>query len=207
MNREETIKILAVLKVAYPTFYSKQTKADLQQTVSVWEMMFAADDYKIVNAAVMAVINSDTNGFPPNIGTIKEQIRRFSQPETDTAMDAWIQVRKAISFYNSKQNFDALPELARKIVGSANQLREWAIMEAEDVNTVVQSNFLKAYRAKEKSYLEQNALPADVQKLIGTLQQNMSIDAPKALNGAPFRKNAKSAPLTLEKCARRNGNG
>ena len=181
MNREETIKILTVLKVAYPTFYSKQTKADLQQTVSVWEMMFADEDYKIVNAAVMAVINTDTNGFPPNIGTIKEQIRKFSQPETDTAMEAWNQVRKAISFYNSKQNFDALPELAKKIVGSANQLKEWAIMETEDVNTVVQSNFLKAYRAKEKSFLEQKALPAEVQKMLNALQQGMSIEAPKRL--------------------------
>ena len=164
MTREETIKILTVLKVAYPQFYAKQTKTDLQQVVSVWEMMFAGDDYQIVNAAVMAVINTDTNGFPPNIGTIKEQIRRFQTPETDTAMEAWNQVRKAISYYNSKQNFDALPELAKKIVGSANQLRDWAVMDSEDVNTVVQSNFLKAYRAKE------------VQEIVAQLQQKYELD-------------------------------
>lgn len=176
MTREETIKILTVLKVAYPQFYAKQTKADLQQVVSVWEMMFAGDDYQVVNAAVMAVINTDTNGFPPNIGTIKEQIRRFQTPETDTAMEAWNQVRKAISYYNSKQNFDALPELAKKIVGSANQLRDWAVMDSEDVNTVVQSNFLKAYRAKEKSFLEQKALPPKVQEIVAKLQQKYELE-------------------------------
>lgn len=181
MNREETIRILTVLRVAYPQFYSKQTKADAQQAVGVWEMMFANDDYRIVNAAVMAVINSDTNGFPPNIGTIKEQIRRFQTPETDTAMDAWNAVRKAISFYNAKQNFDALPELARQIVGSASQLKCWAVMEAEDVNTVVQSNFLKAYRAKEKSFLEQQALPENVKQLLGDLQVGMDVN--KLLEG------------------------
>lgn len=181
MNREETIRILTVLRVAYPQFYAKQTKADAQQAVGVWEMMFANDDYRIVNAAVMAVINSDTNGFPPNIGTIKEQIRRFQTPETDTAMDAWNAVRKAISFYDSKKNFDALPELARQIVGSPNQLKCWAIMEAEDVNTVVQSNFLKAYRAKEKSFLEQQALPENVKQLLGDLKAGMDVN--KLLEG------------------------
>lgn len=176
MTRAETIKILSVLRASYPAFYSKVTDEDAAQTVLIWEDMFSGDDYRIVAAAVKAVINSDTSGFPPNIGTIKEQMRRFVAPEADTAMDAWNQVRAAISFYDARRNFNRLPELARRIVGSPNQLRDWAIMKAEDVSTVVQSNFLKAYRAKEKAYLAQKALPGDVKQLVTKLQEGMDLN-------------------------------
>lgn len=176
MTREETIRILTILKVSYPGFYSKITKADAQRTIIVWTDMFADDDFDVVMAAVKAVINSDTNGFPPNIGTIKEQIRRFTAPEQDTAADAWNQVRNAISYYDAKDNFDRLPELCREIVGGPSQLRDWAMMESSDVNTVVQSNFLRSYRAKEKSRREFLALPAEIRERCEAMQLQMRAD-------------------------------
>ena len=175
MTKRETAQILTILKVAYPGFYSRMTKDDVENTVTVWADLFAEDDYQIVAAAVKAVINAGTkDGYPPDIGAIKEQIRRFRQPETDTAMAAWNEVRKAISFYNAKANFDALPELARQIVGSPNQLKEWALMDMESIATVVQSNFLKAYRSKEKVFQAQQALPPDVKRIVAALQKGMT---------------------------------
>ena len=191
MNKRETAQILAVLKVAYPGFYSRQTKEDVVNTVNVWTDYFQDDDYMLVSAAVKAVINAGTkDGYPPNIAAIKEQIRRFQQPETDTAMDAWNQVRKAISYYNSKQNFDALPELAQQIVGSPNQLKEWAVMDAGLVNTVVSSNFIKAYKAKEKVYQAQQALPADVKRIVAALQKGMTY----GIDGKKDELEAKAEP-------------
>lgn len=183
MTRQETIKILSVLRAAYPGFYSKIAEADAKMAVNVWTEMFCDDDYQLVSAAVKAVINAGTkDGYPPDIGRIKEEIRRFAQPETDTAMAAWNQVRKAISYYNARENFAKLPELAQQIVGSPNQLKEWAMMEMEDISTVVQSNFLKAYRAKERVYQAQQALPPDVKRIVAALQKGMTygIDSQKA---------------------------
>lgn len=176
MTRTETIKILSVLKVAYPGFYSRVTAEDAKQTIAVWTDFFKNDPYQIVDAAVKAVINTGTkDGYPPDIGTIKEQIRRFMKPEKDTAMEAWHLVKKALVIYNPKEKFDALPELSQKVVGSPNQLREWALMSTEAINTVVQSNFLKAYRAKESAHLAQQALPEDVRKAIGEIQGRMML--------------------------------
>ena len=183
MNKRETAQILTILRVAYPGFYSRMTKNDVENTVTVWADLFRDDDFTIVQAAIKAVINAGTkDGYPPDIGRIKEEMRRFAQPETDTAMEAWNQVRKAISYYNSRENFNKLPELARQIVGSPNQLKEWAMMEMEDVATVVQSNFLKAYRAKERVYQAQQALPPDVKRIVAALQKGMTygIDGQKA---------------------------
>ena len=177
MNKREVAQILTVLKVAYPGFYSMLTKSDVENMVNVWADFFRNDPYPIVDAAVKAIINAGTkDGYPPDIGAVKEQIRRFTRPEKDTAMDAWNEVKKAISFYDARKTFSTLPELSRRIVGSPNQLREWALMEMETINTVVQSNFLKAYRAKEASYLAQKALPEDVQKLVAKIQEGMMLD-------------------------------
>ena len=67
-------------------------------------------------------------------------------PEEMSAQEAWALVYKAIcnSAYNSAHEFDKLPELVKKAVGSADNLRNHAI--DSDFNLgVAQSNFIKAY--------------------------------------------------------------
>ena len=105
-------------------------------------------------------------------------------------MEAWNQVRKAISYYNARENFNKLPELAQQIVGSPNQLKEWAMMKMEDVGTVVQSNFLKAYRAKEKVYQAKLALPPDVKRIVAALQKGMTY----GIDGKKDELEAKAEP-------------
>lgn len=77
MDREETLKIMAVLKAAYPAYYRDMPKRDAENAVSLWNEMFAEDDYAVVGAAVKALIASDVKGFPPNIGAVKAQIQRI----------------------------------------------------------------------------------------------------------------------------------
>ena len=76
MNRMETAQVLSVLKAAYPTFYRGMGKADLEQILSLWTDMFQEDDPRIVAGAVKAFIATDSKGFPPVIGTIKEKVRQ-----------------------------------------------------------------------------------------------------------------------------------
>lgn len=179
MNKREVAQILTVLKVAYPGFYSMLTKSDVENMVNVWADFFKNEPYEVVEAAVKSIINAGTkDGYPPDIGAVKEQIRRFLRPEKDTAMTAWNEVRKAISFYNARETFNSLSELSRKIVGSPNQLRDWALMEMEMINTVVQSNFLRAYRAMEQEYLARQALPEDVKRIVEQIQKGMMLNGP-----------------------------
>ena len=44
MTREETIKVLAILKAAYPNAYKGMTREEAQGTVSVWAMQFASNE-------------------------------------------------------------------------------------------------------------------------------------------------------------------
>ena len=72
MTREETIKILAILKAAYPNSYKNMTKEEASGTVTVWAMQFARIPAEIVMIAVNKLIS--TSPFPPAICDVKKKI-------------------------------------------------------------------------------------------------------------------------------------
>ena len=72
MTREETIKILAILKAAYPNSYKNMTKEEASGTVTVWAMQFANTPAEIVMIAVNKLIS--TSPFPPAICEVKKKI-------------------------------------------------------------------------------------------------------------------------------------
>lgn len=78
MNREQTIKILAVLRSAYPHFYRDTTEQDALDAINLWAAMFVEEPYEIVASAVKAVISGDKKGFPPHIGAVKDQIEKIA---------------------------------------------------------------------------------------------------------------------------------
>lgn len=181
MTREETIKVLAVLKAAYPAFYRGMKADELNGIVNLWASQFEGDDYKTVGAAVQAHIATDTKGYPPHIGAIKEAIRKITQPDEMSEMEAWGYVASALrnSGYNSVTVFDKLPPVVRRIVGSPSQLREWAMMDSDTVQSVVQSNFMRSYRARAQHEREYLALPENVRELMAQLAGSMAMPALK----------------------------
>ena len=141
--------------------------------------MFAGDDVQIVAAAVKALIASDEKGFPPVIGQVKARIRQITQPQEMTEGEAWALVAKAIrnSAYDSRKEFDALPEQIQRIVGAPSQLRDWGTMDSDTVHSVVASNFQRAYRVKAEQKRNYAALPPDVKATIGGITEKMRLEA------------------------------
>lgn len=168
MTREDTIKILSVLRGAYPAFYRDITKQEAEATIALWESMFDEEPYALVSAAVKAFISGDGKGFPPAIGQIKERIRQITQPEEMTEQEAWALVSKAVqrSTYGSVEEFAKLPPEVQAVVHDPGQLRQWASSPAEDLETVVASNFMRSFRAKQKATKEYMALPTSVKQLM-----------------------------------------
>lgn len=73
MTREEAIKILAILKAAYPNSYRGMTKEEAHGTVAVWAAQFAKMPASVVMIAVNKIISKNT--FPPSINEVKDEIR------------------------------------------------------------------------------------------------------------------------------------
>lgn len=177
MNQTETLKIMAVLRGAYPAFYRDMSRKEAESVVALWAEMFAEDDVAIVAAAVKALIATDDKGFPPHIGAVKAKVRQITQPSGMTPQEAWNLVAKAIrnSAYDSREEYDRLPREIQRLVGSPNQLRDWALMDSETVHSVVASNFQRSFAARQKADNDFKALPRDVQAMIGTVVERMAL--------------------------------
>lgn len=73
MTREETIKVLAILKAAYPNSYKNMSLDEANATATVWAVQFAEVPVDLVMIAINKVIS--TSPFPPAISEIKEKIK------------------------------------------------------------------------------------------------------------------------------------
>jgi len=175
MNKKETATLMAILQVAYPVYYRNKTQDELMTAVNLWTEMFKEDDFKIVSAGVKSFIASDIKGFPPSIGAIKQYIQKITAPEELTEQEAWSLIKKALknSSYNSKEEFEKLPQELQRLLGSPSQLKEWAREEISTLDSVIASNFMRSYRARIQSVREYNALPNDVKQMVGSLSTNM----------------------------------
>lgn len=175
MNKTETLKTLAVLRAAYPNFYAKQDKVDIEAAVILWAGQFENIDYPTVNAAIQALISSRTEGWPPNIGEVKAEIVKLQNPNMLTEQEAWSIVRKAIgnSAYHSKEEWDKFPEIIKELV-KPSDLQAWGM--ADDFNPdVAGSNFMRSYRTKLQRKTEQALLPQSVKMMIAEATKRLQI--------------------------------
>lgn len=177
MTLTESIEVLAVLKAAYPHSFQKMSKSDYEATVSLWARLFAADPASEVAAAVDALLATRTVGYSPTPGEVKEQMQRLrTQDELDEGA-AWALVSKACSdgLYHYKEQYAKLPPEVQDAVGAPEQLREWAKLDVETVQSVVASNFQRNYRARQTRRKELEKLPPNLRPVISGLADHFMI--------------------------------
>lgn len=75
MTREETIKLLAILKAAYPNSYKGMTKEEANGTIATWHLQFAKMPANVVFIAINQIIS--VNQFPPTISEVRKKIRNL----------------------------------------------------------------------------------------------------------------------------------
>lgn len=179
MNRAETIAVMGVLKVAYPSYYRGMDKQELMQAVSLWQEMFSDDDAKIVTAAVKMSLPQTKRDFPRTSALLKTRFPNCWQRITMSEQQAWNLALKAVAngYYNAREEFDRLPARVQRILGGPETIREWGRMEESELNTVVASNFMRSYRALAEREKYENAVPQEVRDMV-------SASEVKALNGA-----------------------
>lgn len=175
MDRTQTILILSVLKAAYPHAFKDVSKADGEAMVNLWTMMFAGESYEEVNAAVGALISTRTVGYSPTIGEVKEQIHRLHHHADIDDAGAWALVSKACrnSSYHSQEEFAKLPPEVQQAVGSPEQLRQWAGMDAETVESVIASNFKRSFRVQKERAAQVEKLPPQIREMLGNVSTKM----------------------------------
>lgn len=200
MTRDETIKILMAIQAAYPN-YKPQDKT---VAVNVWAEMLSDIPYEQVSVAVKAYIQTDTSGFAPSVGDVRERVRDiFAKEDELNETAAWSMVWKAIcnSGYHSEEEFAKLPPVIQRAVHSPAQLREWALLENIDGKTitVLQSDFQRAFRVEQQRERERSKLSPDILKLMNPIITPRIEDKPGKLSIEAQRKIAESNAIPAPK--------
>lgn len=177
MNKIETAAILALLQLEYPASFKNFTEADIEAKVNSWALQFADENYEEVAAAVQALIATRTVGYAPVIGEIREKLTLLREPTPRNDQEAWALVAKACrnGIYGYKREFSRLPPDVQAAVGCPEQLREWAMVDTDTLQTVVASNFMRGFRAAQQRNQEFSKLPASVKKMISDIGEQKKL--------------------------------
>ena len=170
MTREDATRIIRIICAAYPNTYNSDEV--LMDAISVWSVVFAADNPKLVESALYTYVNEE-RFKAPNPGQIRAIMQRIIHPDELSEGDAWNLVQRALSngLYGAQEEFDRLPEDVQKAIGSPQWIH--AVASDEDANMSVESsNFYRRYRQVMADKREKECMPPAVRKMVEQLSEN-----------------------------------
>lgn len=130
MTKDDTIKVLALLKAAYPASYKDMTKQEAYGTIGVWAMQFSTVPVDIVMMAVQKLIAKSK--FPPTIAEVKGTLESIhweaysaltstaTEFLTEEARAQYKKIMEATDSYKYGKYYE--PSLAQMIGGGALRL-------------------------------------------------------------------------------------
>lgn len=174
MTRNEIKELIGVMKLAYPNY----NPDSISKVIDLWQLMLNDYEYKDCLLSLKNYIANNTSGFAPSISHIIDGIHTTKEIISDaypTELEAWNMVDNAIgdAIYHAQEQFNKLPEIVQKTVGSPNTLKMWAQVDREELETVVQSNFMRSYRENVKRAKTINRMPTEIKNQIEQKNQEL----------------------------------
>ena len=139
----------------------------------IWFKLIGDIPYDIATMAVQKYMQ--TEKFPPYPADIRRYATQIMTPTSEdlTEYEAWNMVRRAISngFYGAEEEFNKLPKIVQSVIGSPDRIRSAAILEADQLETVEKSHFIRAYRARVEAHRREQQLNAGLRDAILDFRQ------------------------------------
>lgn len=176
MEKAEVQTLLTLIQAEYPQSFSKMDERQMALKLEMWSKEFEEDDSRVVFAAARVLMRS-AREFAPNSGQIREKINELMMEPTLDEQQAWALVSKACTngYYGYKKEFEKLPPAVQRAVGRPEQLKEWAVMDVDTVQSVVASNFMRSYRAGAAREKEVARIPPEIRNLLGGMSDKMKL--------------------------------
>lgn len=142
MKREETIKLLQILKWAYPHYFQNLSKTDFQGMINLWELQFEPYEARIVELALTNYIK--TNKYPPTVAGIFEEMNKL-ETGGDEEQTYWEQLAKLCRRASvvTQAEFEALPEPLKKWLRNLQNLKELGQIGSDIFNSVTRGQFFR----------------------------------------------------------------
>lgn len=178
MTIDEVYKIIYVIRVTYPRSYERLSERDFERMAEAWNMCFEDYTYSQISLGLKAYMTSNASGFPPVPAQIIEMVNKANPIKEMNSNEAWALVYKAIgrSTYYAEEEYDKLPPLVQKAVGTPVNLREMAAMDINTVNSVEGSHFKRNYEALLKREREYAKIPASTRQQLEAVNGALMIE-------------------------------
>ena len=154
-----------VLVKGMKAVYTQTSFIPDQDAFNVWYELLKDIPYEKLSVSIRKHMMSSP--YPPTIADIRGAAAQLMHDDGGLSdLSAWGLVRKAVrnSNYHAEEEFADLPEMVQIVVGNPANLREWAMMPTETVESVEQSHFLRAYRAAVEEKKETGKLTPEIRK-------------------------------------------
>lgn len=143
-----------------PKFIADKYAAD------IWFQMLNDLPYEVASAAIQKHIL--TSSYPPTVADIRKSAVTLTTPQEQNAEEAWARAKLAIrnGIYHAEEEFEELPETVQRAIGSPGNLREMAMMDSDELNTVEKSHFIRTYNTELTKNRENALMPERMKALI-----------------------------------------
>lgn len=180
MIKSDIATIIGILKTAYPQYYKDRNS--IIDTTNLWYEMFENDDINLIKIAVKNYITNSTSGFPPTIGEIKNELYKLTSGDEKQDIELWNELKSAIrsGIYYSAEIFPTLSKELQIYLKNPMQLKELAMSNADDLETVQKGIFLKQMPIIKQREKEKIMMLPERREMLEKLAEKMSV---KGLTG------------------------
>ena len=175
MTKQEVSQILTLIHSEFPNSFSKLDKRQMQAKYELWCLEFADDPFQSVFTAFRMYLESGEE-FAPNIGQLRKKMRMQVEQDEMSENEAWALVSKACrnGSYGYMKEYAKLPPLVQKAVGTADQIRQWAGMDEETVESVIAAGFKRSYRVAKERQKEIDSYSPALKEVLSRIQLGMA---------------------------------
>ena len=113
MNKQEAVKLLALIKVAYPTAYRDMDDASKKATVNMWQMSFADVPFPIMEQALAHF--RMTSKFPPTVAEMVDELKEIHNQAMECAL-----IHKNLGNEDLVRQFRAIMDYTYRYKDSSN---------------------------------------------------------------------------------------
>ncbi len=148
MKKDDLLNVYSYAESLWSTFKAETEKEKAIMQAAVWLDILGSYDLGTISHAMK--LCAEESDFL-NIAKIGKKCRELLEVKEKIAYDEdkiLSEISKAVSFYNTEENFEKLSPMAKTVVGHSSQLALWASVALEEYATVVESNLRKAIRQK-----------------------------------------------------------
>ena len=165
MTKNEAGVIVKMICAIYPNEYAKLTPEAMAMVVDMWAATCEAYTGEQMSAALQQYMARDLTGYGPKPGQLIQYIVAPLDEHDLNESEAWNLIARAVSngIYGAVEEFNRLPPLVQRAIGSSYIIHE---MAQREVTSVDESNFKRAYRTLLERERTKRRLPPSTRRLL-----------------------------------------